>query len=110
MDKKTYVKIKLLAREFDDFYCGESKISIGIDVPSMNGLLKAVNDNDPIIMYMTKKDRNKLYIRSINDNDEGYEMTDVEIFLVDIDNEELKISRTKFHNNISMTSDNFQNM
>ncbi|BCS83041.1 putative DNA polymerase sliding clamp [Cotonvirus japonicus] len=106
-DKNTLVKVVLDADNFDFFRCDEPKITIGVDMHILHGLLKMVNDDDPIVMYMKGSMRNSLYIRSIIENNDNSEETDIELFLMDIPNTELPSLRGTFQNKITMKSDKF---
>ncbi|CAH6420685.1 Proliferating cell nuclear antigen [uncultured virus] len=104
-DKNILVKLKLDAFNFDKFYCGEPKITIGVDMHNLHAMLKMVSDDDPIMLYMNRNNSGSLYIRSIID--EGSEETDLEINLLELDNPEMPIRETEFQNKITIASDKF---
>ena len=106
-DKNIYVKLELDADNFDYFRCDEPKITIGVDMHNLHALLKTINDDDPIILYMNRDNRGALYIRSLNENEESSEETDIEIFLIEIPSSEMRMEQTKFQNKITMASDKF---
>lgn len=106
-DKNILIKLNLDADNFDDFRCEEPKITVGIDMHNLHGLLKMVNDEDPILIYMNRDNRSSLYIRSLNENNESSEETDIEVFLMDIGNPDMPIPQTEFQNKITMASDKF---
>lgn len=106
-DKSILIKLNLDANNFEYFRCDEPKITIGVDMSNLHTLLKMVNDDDPIILYMNRDNRNVLNIRSINENNESAEETDIEIYLMEIANPELPIPQTEFQNHITISSDKF---
>ena len=106
-DKSILVKLNLDAINFEFFRCDEPKITIGVDMHNLHALLKTINDDDPIILYMNRDNRSALYIRSLNENNESCEETDIEIFLMEIGNPDMPIPQTEFQNKITMASDKF---
>ena len=111
-DKSILIKLNLDAINFEYFRCEEPKITIGVDMHNLHALLKMVNDDDPIIMYMNRDNRSALYIRSLNENSESKssEETDIEIYLMEIGNPEMPIPQTEFQNKITMASDKFHSI
>lgn len=106
-DKSILIKLNLDASNFEYFRCDEPKITIGIDMHHFHALLKMINDDYPMILYMNRDDRSILYIRSFNETDENSEETDIEISLMEITNLEMPIPQTTFQNKITMASDKF---
>lgn len=106
-DKSILIKLNLDASQFEYFRCDEPKITIGVDMHTLHALLKMVNDDDPIVFYMNRDNRSALYIRSLNENNDSSEETDIEIYLMEIGNPEMPIPQTEFQNKITMASDKF---
>lgn len=109
-EKTILVKLNLDADKFEYFRCDEPKITIGVDMNNLHGLLKSINDDDPIMIFMYRNNRSSLWIRSINDGSPDSENTDVEVFLVEINNTDFKVPRTKFENVITILSDKFHDI
>ncbi|MEM3063179.1 MAG: proliferating cell nuclear antigen (pcna) [Nitrososphaerota archaeon] len=109
-DKSILIKLNLDAANFEYFRCDEPKITIGVDMHNLHALLKLINDDDPIILYMNRNDRSVLYIRALNENNESCEETDLEIYLMDIPNPEMPIPQTEFQNKITMSSEKFHSI
>lgn len=109
-DKSILIKLNLDAINFEYFRCDEPKITIGVDMHNLQALLKMIDDNYPIILYMNRDNRSTLYIRSLNENDKSSEETDIEIFLMDIANPEMPIPQTEFQNKITIATDKFHNI
>lgn len=106
-NKSILIKLSLKASGFDYFRCDEPKITIGVDMNNLHGLLKMVNDDDTIILYINRDVRSVLHIRSINENNESSQETEIELYLMEISNPELPIPQASFQNKITMDSDNF---
>jgi len=104
-DRNILVKLTLEAANFEQFRCNKPKITIGVDMHILNQLLKTVNDDDPIILYMLEGNTNILYIRTLNENNESSEKSDIEVNLIEIENQEMPIPTTKFQNMITIASD-----
>ena len=109
-DKSILIKLNLDAINFESFRCDETKVTIGIDMQHLHNLLKLINDEDPIVMFMNKDNRGKLYIRSINENNDSSEETHIELNLMEIANPDMPIPQTEFQNKITMASDKFHNI
>lgn len=109
-DKSILIKLVLNADNFDYFRCDEPKITIGVDMHTLHGLLKMINDDDPMMLYMIEGCRSSLYIRSLNEDKDNSEETDIELFLMEIPNPEMPVPVTKFQNRITMKSDKFHNI
>lgn len=107
-DKTILLKLSLYACEFDYFRCDDPKITIGVDMANLHSKMKSISDDEPIIIYMNRYDQSRLYIRSINDdNDDTCEETDIEIFLMQIENDDIPLPPVDFPNKITMASDKF---
>jgi proliferating cell nuclear antigen PCNA len=106
-DKNILIKLNLDAINFEHFFCGEQKITIGVDMNHFHALLKTVNDDNPVVLYMNKDNRSAIYIRSVNEKDDSSEETDIELFLMDIGNPDMPIPPTEFQNRVTMASDKF---
>lgn len=109
-DKSILIKLNLDACNFESFRCDEPKITIGVDMHNLQALLKMIDDNYPIILYMNRDNRSTLYIRSLNENEKSSEETDIEIFLMDIANPDMPIPQTEFQNKITIATDKFHNI
>ncbi len=103
-DKSVLIKLILDASNFEYFKCTEPKITIGIDMSQLHNMLKSINDNDPITLYMNRNNRSTLHIHS---NSEHKEETDLEVYLMDIGNQEIPLPRAEFQNKITIASDKF---
>lgn len=109
-DSTVLIKLHLDAINFEYFKCTEPKISIGVEMARLNSLLKSIKDDDPIILYMDKNDRSVLHIRSLSENKDNSEETDIEFILEDVENKDISLPPTEFQNKITIASDKFNNI
>ena len=61
------VHMKLLAENFEYFHC-EEKTRIGINMMNLFKLIKIMNNNETLSLFVEKSDKNRLGIK-INNND-----------------------------------------
>lgn len=106
-DRTILIKLNLDAQYFEYFRCDEPKITIGVDMHALHALLKMINDDDPIMLYMNRDNRSILYIRSLNENNDNSEETDIEVFLMEIGNSDIPLPRPEFEGRITIASDKF---
>lgn len=109
-NKSIMIKVNLDASKFEKFYCGEQKITIGLDMPSFHNWLKSISDSDTLMMYMNRDQRSVLYVRSVSESDTGREATDVTINLMDLANTEKELPPTKFDNITIMSAKKFNDI
>ncbi|RYX78042.1 hypothetical protein EON71_01370, partial [bacterium] len=109
-DKSILIKLNLDADKFELFYCSEPKTLVGIDIHNFYNLLKMINDDDPLVIYMNKNDRSSLYIQSTNEDPNTIEQKNIKIFLMDITNQEMKIPQAHFDVWITMKTDKFHDV
>ena len=109
-DKNILIKLNLEACQFEYFYCIKPKITIGVDMNQFHSFLKTLNDNNPIVIYMNSDNRSSIFIRSVNEKEDGSEETDIELLLMDIPNSDMVIDPIEFQNKVTMTSEKFNNI
>lgn len=109
-DKSILIKLNLDANCFQLFYCSEARTLVGLDIHNFYNLLKMINDDDPLVIYMNKNDRSSLYIQSVNEDPNSVEEKNIKIFLMDITNQEMKIPQAHFENIITMGTDKFHDV
>lgn len=109
-DKAIMIKVKLDASKFERFFCGEQKITIGVDMPALHGFLKTINDSDTLMLYMNRDQRSVLFINSVSESDTGLEKTDLVVHLMDLANPEKELKPTKFDNIIIMSAKKFNDI
>jgi hypothetical protein len=117
-DKSVLVKLILHGDKFKYFKCEEPKIEIDVDIYNLHTFLKTIND--PIVLYIKRDNRSVLHIRSMNDNNESSEETDIKIFSMDMKFPEIQrcvyyareihYPKISFQNRITMASDKFHSI
>lgn len=99
------VHLKLDASKFEHYYC-KNKITIGVNMLNMHKLIKTINSNDTLTMFMDDNDINHLGIKI--ENSDKHTKTTYKLNLLDLDNEEISIDPTQFNSVITLPSTDFQ--
>ena len=99
------IHLKLEASKFEHFYCESEKL-IGINMLNLNKIIKTINNNDTITLYMKKTECNHLGIK-IENNDKNT-MRISKLNLLDLDNSNIDIPSASFNSVITLPSHDFQ--
>lgn len=99
------IHVRLDARKFEEFYC-ETPINIGVNIGNLHTLLKTVNSNDTLTLFLSKDDRNRLGIRV--DNEEKKTSTEFKLNLLDLDTQEYNIPPVGYSSCVILPSTFFQ--
>ncbi len=99
------VHMKLLSENFEYFYC-EEKTRIGINMMNLFKLIKIMNNNETLTLFIEKSDKNRLGIK-INNNEKKTQ-TLFKMNLLDISEDELNIPPAKFESELTLPSNDFQ--
>ena len=99
------VHMKLMAENFEFFHCSE-KTRIGINMMNLFKLIKIMNNNETLSLFVEKSDKNRLGIK-INNNDKKTQ-TLFKMNLLDISEDELSIPPAKFESELTLPSMDFQ--
>ena len=99
------VHLKLNANKFEHFFCAQ-KISIGVNMLNLHKLVKTINSNDVLMMFIDHDDPNHLGIRI--DNSEKKSCTTYRLDLLDLDNQKINIDPIEFPSIITLSSSDFQ--
>ena len=99
------VHLKLEASKFEHYYC-KNKLSIGINMLNLHKLIKTINSNDTLTLFMDDSDINHLQIKI--ENSEKHTKTTYKLNLLDLDNEHISIDPTEFNSVITLPSTDFQ--
>ena len=92
------VHMKLMAENFEYFYC-EEKTRIGINMMNLFKLIKIMNNNETLSLFVEKADKNRLGIK-INNNEKKTQ-TLFKMNLLDIEEDELTIPPAKFESELT---------
>lgn len=93
------VHLKLDAEKFDEFYC-PNKISIGVNMTNLHKLIKTINNNDALTLFIEEDDPNRLGIRIEN----GTARTQFKLNLIDFTDVVITADATEVTTVITMPS------
>lgn len=99
------VHLKLDANKFEHFVC-KNKLSIGVNMLNFHKLIKTINSNDTLTLFMDETDINHLGIK-IENGDKNTKTT-YKLNLLDLDNPHISIDPTEFNSVITLPSTDFQ--
>ena len=99
------VHLKLDAEKFDSYTCANDKINIGINMTYLYKLIKTINNNDILTLFLDDNDINKLGIKIENSN-KNY-MSTYKLNLMDLDKNIYNIPPTEFNTIITMATGEF---
>ncbi len=99
------VHLKLQAEKFEYFKCNRP-ISIGINMLNFYKIIKTINNNDILTLFVYENDLNHLGIRL--ENAEKNTRTTYKINLLDLNNESFEIPEVTFNSVITLPSNDFQ--
>jgi proliferating cell nuclear antigen len=99
------VHLKLDAGKFEYYKC-ENKVSIGVSMLNLHKLIKTINSNDTLTLFMDDNDMNHLGIKI--ENGEKNTKTTYKLTLLDLDNPRICIDPTEFNSMITLPSSDFQ--
>lgn len=99
------VHLKLDANRFEQFHCAH-RLSIGVNMLNLHKLVKTINSNDVLMMFIDNDDPNHLGIRI--ENMEKNSHTTYRLDLLDLDNPVINIDPTEFPSVITLPSSDFQ--
>jgi proliferating cell nuclear antigen len=105
--KIVLIHMKLHSENFEHYYC-EEKIKIGINMNNLFKLIKIMNNNDILSIYVHKNDPNKLGIQILNEDKDT--RTLFKLNLLDISEEEIKIDPAEFETELTLPSIEFQKL
>jgi len=101
------VHLKLDANKFEKFSkLNDSKLTIGISMLCLFKLIKTMNNNDTLSLYIEKDDPNRLGIRI--ENGEKNSLTKYKLNLMDLPEEKIDIPPASFESVLTMPSNDFQ--
>jgi proliferating cell nuclear antigen PCNA len=103
--KTAFVYLKLDAPKFDDYYCPKT-MSISISLVKLYKMLKSVNTNDIITLFITKDDEEKLGVKIENKEKKFSSISKIK--LIDLNSEGLEIPSTTFENIFQIQCSDFQ--
>jgi proliferating cell nuclear antigen len=99
------VHLKLDAGRFEYYHCSK-KMSIGVNMSNFHKLIKTINNNDTLTLFIDSHDMNHLGIRI--ENSEKNSRTTFKLNLLDLDNQKISIDAADFNSVITLPSSDFQ--
>lgn len=101
------VHLKLDSNKFEKYYC-PNKLTMGISMLCLFKLIKTMNNNDTLSLYIEKDDSNRLGIRI--ENGEKNQLTKYKLNLMDLPTENIEIPPATFESVLTMPSNDFQKL
>lgn len=107
MDPSHTVLVHLLLNscKFERYYC-PNKLLIGINTINLFKLIKALQNNDILTLFIEKNNTNQLGIRM--ENGEANQITQYKMNLMDLNQDNISIPPIEFESVITLPSNNFQ--
>jgi proliferating cell nuclear antigen len=99
------VHLLLEASKFEYFYCKE-RVCIGINMMQLHKLIRTINNNDTLTMFMDEGDMNHIGIKI--ENSEKGQKTTYHLNLLDLDHSKISIDPVEFASVITLPSTDFQ--
>lgn len=96
---------KLLAEKFEYYHC-ENKISVGVNFINLYKLIRTINSNDTLTLFIESNDLNHLGIKI--ENGEKNSKTTYKLNLLDLDSRQIHIDNAEFNTVINLPSVDFQ--
>lgn len=97
--------LKLDACKFEYYYCS-TKLIIGINMLNLYKLIRTINNNDTLTLYIEESDINHLGIKI--ENGDKNSKTIYKLNLLDLDNQKITIDDAEFNTIINLPSVDFQ--
>lgn len=99
------VHLKLDAQKFEYFHCN-NKVTIGVNMLNLFKLIRTINSNDTLTLFIESDDMNHLGIKI--ENGEKNTKTTYKLNLLDLDNPKITINPADFNYEIMLQSADFQ--
>lgn len=99
------VHLRLEASKFEYYHC-DSKMTIGVNMLNLHKLIKTINSNDTLTLYIDSDDMNHMGIKI--ENGEKNTKTTYKLNLLDLDNPKIQIDPASFNSVITLLSSDYQ--
>jgi len=97
--------VKLDASKFESYAC-KNKFTIGVNMLNLYKLIRTINSNDTLTLFIESSDVNHLGIKI--ENGEKNSKTTYKLNLLDLDNQKISIDNAEFNTVINLPSVDFQ--
>jgi proliferating cell nuclear antigen len=99
------IHLRLDSTKFEQYYCDGRKF-VGVNMLNLNKIIKTINNNDTLCLFMTKTDCNVLGIQIENVEKNAKRVTYMN--LLDLENNNIEIPPATFTSVITLPSSDFQ--
>lgn len=99
------VHLKLDGTQFEKYYC-PSKLVIGVNMQNFFKLIKTMNNNETLTLFIEKNDSSRLGIKI--ENGDKNTTTNFKLNLLDLDEEQIEVPDAAFSSVINIPSSDFQ--
>lgn len=107
ISKTVLVHMKLDAQKFEYYYCKpKSVVTIGVNMLNLHKLIKTINSNDVLTLYIDDQNENYLGIKI--ENGEKHAKTVYSLSLLDLDKKPIYCPPAEFNSVITLLSSDFQ--
>lgn len=103
-----FIKVRLDANEFQPYFCKYDKFELGICLQNLYKLLKSVDKEDTMSMYVEENDKQNLIIEI--ENEEKKSKTFYKLKLLDLNQQHKKTAKIEFDIKITMPSNEFHKL
>ena len=103
-----FIKVRLDAKEFQPYFCKYEKFELGICLQNLYKLLKSVDKDDTMSMYVEENDKQNLIIEI--ENEEKKSKTFYKLKLLDLNQPYKKTAKIEFDIKITMPSGEFHKL
>ncbi len=103
-----FIRVQLAAKEFDPYYCKYDRLELGVSLINLYKLLKSVDKDDTMSLYVEENDRQNLIIEI--ENQEKKSKTFYKLKLMDLDQQPKKTAKIEYDIKITMPSTEFHKL
>lgn len=106
--RSIFTKVRLDAKEFQPYICKCERFELGVSLENLYELLKSVDKDDTMALYVEENDKQSLIIEI--ENDDKKSKTFNKLKLLDLNQQSKKTSKIEFDIKITMPSSEFHKL
>ena len=106
--RSIFTKVRLDAKEFQPYMCKYEKLELGIQLENLYKLLKSVDKDDTMALYVEESDKQSLIIEI--ENEDKKSKTFYKLKLFDLNQQSKKTAKIEFDIKITMHSTEFHKL
>ena len=103
--KTSLINVRMYGVNFEEYYC-EQEIFVGVNMANLYKLIKSIENNDMLTLYLNKDEVYTLGI--VINNPDKNRSTRLKLRLLDLDQKRIEVPSTEFRNVITLPSSDFQ--